>query len=317
MAVPFSDRGRPGPPSMVLEIPLTSLPDAPVNLRTTYTAEAVTLQWDPSGGIVGFLLDRSLLPPATPLDDGPSVPDAGLLPAGPTRYNVYREVRDKPIESATKEPESKEPATKEPESKEPDSKEPDSKEPETRASQSQQSEPKESGTKGSVPNKSEPDGTKTAAPAVLPVNPTPLQGFSFTDPLQNGGGRRCYSVTSVRGGPERAIEGHPSEPICMTPVDVFPPAPPTGVSPIAVEGAISLVWEANRERDLQGYYVWRGEEGSEMLTRITEQVVKETRYTDETVKPGVRYVYAVTAVDTQTPQPNVSLQSERVEVTAR
>jgi fibronectin type 3 domain-containing protein len=103
----------------------------------------------------------------------------------------------------------------------------------------------------------------------------------------------------------------------VTTVDVFPPAAPTGVSPIAVEGAISLVWEANSEGDLQGYYVFRGEEGSDTLTRITNEVVKETRYTDETVKPGVRYVYAVTAVDNQSPQPNVSAQSDRVEVTAR
>lgn len=262
MAVPFSDRGRPGPPSQVLEVPLTSLPDAPVGLRASYSAEAVTLRWDPSGGLLGFLLDLAPLPPATPLDDGPPAAESGALPAGPTRYNIYREI---PGQSDSK------------------------------------------------------DARETAPVAALvtPVNPMPLDGFSFTDPLQNDSRRRCYAVSAVRGGRARAVEGHPSESTCVTPVDVFPPAPPTGVSPIAVEGAISLVWEANSERDLQGYLVLRGEEGSEMLMRITNEVVKETRYTDQNVRSGVRYVYAVVAVDSQSPQPNVSAESERVEVTAR
>ena len=104
---------------------------------------------------------------------------------------------------------------------------------------------------------------------------------------------------------------------CVTTLDIFPPARPTGLSPIAAEGTISLVWEANTDRDLQGYLVWRGEDGSETMTRLTDEVVKETRYTDQDVKPGVRYVYAVTAVDNQSPQPNVSAESERVEVTGR
>jgi hypothetical protein len=63
--------------------------------------------------------------------------------------------------------------------------------------------------------------------------------------------------------------------------------------------------------------VLRGEEESETLTRITDEVVKETRYTDKTVQPGVRYVYVVVAVDRQAPEANISAQSERVEVTAR
>jgi len=262
MAVAFSDRGRPGPPSSVVEVPLTSLPDPPADVRAAYDAEAVTVTWEPSGGLLGFLFDRGPLPSASPLDDGPPVTLAGTLPPGPTRYQVYRAAEPAP-----------EPAS----------------------------------------------ASDKAAPPTGPVavTPTPLEGFSFKDPLQGDGRRQCYTVSAVRGRTEITVEGHPSMSACVTTVDVFPPAPPTGVSPIATEGAISLVWEANSERDLQGYFVWRGEEGSEMLTKITDNVVKETRYTDQTVKSGVRYVYAITAVDSRSPQPNVSAESERVEITAR
>ena len=261
MAVAFSDRGRAGPPSGVVEVVLTPLPDSPDEVRVSYDADAVTVSWTPSGGLVGFLFDKAPPLPASPLDDGPAVSDAGALPAGPTRYNVYRDVETEPDAEAA--------------------------------------------------------GKVRAAPPPLPLNPMPLEGFSFTDPLQSDGQRHCYVVSAVRGQSQRLVEGHPSMSACVTTIDIFPPARPTGLSPIAAEGTISLVWEANADRDLQGYVVWRGEEGSETLTRITEDVVKETRYTDQGVKPGVRYVYAVTAVDNQSPQPNISAESERVEVTAR
>ena len=60
----------------------------------------------------------------------------------------------------------------------------------------------------------------------------------------------------------------------------------------------------------------RGEAGSGTLTAVTTAPVKETTYRDTDVRPGVRYVYAVVAVDTATPQ-NVSVESNRVEETAR
>jgi hypothetical protein len=60
----------------------------------------------------------------------------------------------------------------------------------------------------------------------------------------------------------------------------------------------------------------RGEAGSATLRPLTKTPIKETTFRDDSAKPGVRYVYAVTAIDNAKP-PNVSAESNRVEETAR
>ena len=112
------------------------------------------------------------------------------------------------------------------------------------------------------------------------------------------------------------IEGEASPPQCVTPRDQFAPAAPSGLAAVPTAGQISLIWDANTEKDLAGYLVLRGEGADGPLAAITPAPIKETSYRDITVKPGVRYVYAVVAVDTATP-PNTSPQSARVEDTAR
>lgn len=79
---------------------------------------------------------------------------------------------------------------------------------------------------------------------------------------------------------------------------------------------ISLIWDANTEPDLAGYIVLRGEAPGDTLQPLTPKPIRETTFRDTTVKPGVRYVYAIVAVDNATP-PNRSVPSVRVEETAR
>ena len=112
------------------------------------------------------------------------------------------------------------------------------------------------------------------------------------------------------------IEGVQSAPACLTPLDKFPPAAPKGLRAVAEDGAISLVWDQNGEADLGGYMVLRGEAPGDMLAPITPQPIADANYRDATVKPGVRYVYAVVAVDNATPR-NSSAPSPREEATAR
>jgi hypothetical protein len=62
--------------------------------------------------------------------------------------------------------------------------------------------------------------------------------------------------------------------------------------------------------------VLRGEVPGETLQPLTPAPIRDTTFRDTTAKPGVRYVYAIVAVDSATP-PNTSAQSTRVEETAR
>jgi hypothetical protein len=69
-------------------------PDPPTDLRATYDATAVQLAWEPSGGLVGFLLDRQTGAEEPPFDvfpppTGESAPSASAPPP-PTTYRVYR-----------------------------------------------------------------------------------------------------------------------------------------------------------------------------------------------------------------------------------
>ncbi|HZM59617.1 MAG TPA: hypothetical protein VFB85_07460 [Vicinamibacterales bacterium] len=264
LAFAFSPRGRVGPPGTVAELPLFTLPDRPLGVVATYAADAITLSWEPAGGVVGALLDNALPIEPSPLEEAADAPPRQAAPAtpeGPTRYNVYRE-----IEVAADD--IREPAAQTPE----------------------------------VPP---------------PVNGAPLVALTYTEGSLLDGRRRCYTVRAVRGDGPTAVEGEPSEPACVTPVDDVAPAPPTGLSAASAPGEITLTWEPNVEDDLAGYVVLRGEAGDATLTPVTGSVTTEVRFVDGTVRPGVRYVYAVTAIDTRLPTPNVSMESARVEETAR
>jgi hypothetical protein len=276
-ALAFSPRGRPSPPpGTIAELRLTLLPEPPADVKATYGADAVRLEWEPSGGLIGSLFERVLSPELSPLEnpvpEASTEPPAPALLQGPTRYNVYRDLA--PLEETT----------------------------------SKSAEPV------SPPASPKPPGA--GAPA--PINPAPLDTLNFSDPLIGlDGRRRCYVVRSLRGDGAQTVEGLPSQPRCVEPVDDTAPEAPTRLSAKAGDGDITLEWEPNAEPDIAGYLILRGEAGDATLTPVTDTVVTETRFVDRTVRPGVRYIYAVQAIDSHLPRPNVSVESARVEETAR
>jgi hypothetical protein len=149
-----------------------------------------------------------------------------------------------------------------------------------------------------------------------PLNPELVTATSWEDRAIRFGEERCYVVRSVATAGETRIESEPSARQCTLPVDVFAPAPPTGLEAVALEGEVGLIWNRNSETDLAGYLVLRGEAPGEKLQALTPAPIREASYRDTAVRAGVRYTYAIVAVDNATP-PNQSGPSERVEVVGR
>jgi hypothetical protein len=149
-----------------------------------------------------------------------------------------------------------------------------------------------------------------------PINPNPLNETSFEREGVEFGKQQCFVVRSVVKVGFLSLESEPSERACVTPVDTFAPEAPKGLSAVSGTSVISLIWDANTETDLAGYIVLRGEAPGDTLQPLTPAPIRETNFRDTTVKPGVRYIYAVVAVDNATP-PNTSPHSARVEETAR
>jgi hypothetical protein len=163
------------------------------------------------------------------------------------------------------------------------------------------------------PNTALPPGTVEVP---RPLTAAPLDELTFADSVEFDR-ERCYEVRAVRGIEPGAVESAPSERRCLTPVDVFAPEPPAGLSAVTRDGAIDLIWEASPDPDVWGYVILRGTVGDATLQPLNTAPVIETQFTDTTVAAGTRYVYAVLAVDSRLPVPNISAESARIEEVAR
>ncbi len=138
-----------------------------------------------------------------------------------------------------------------------------------------------------------------------PLNAAVLSTASFNDPRVVFGTQRCYVVRTVRMQNGISIESEPTDPVCVTPVDTFPPAAPKALAAVAGDGAINLIWEPNAEPDLAGYLVLRADSPDGDLRPLTPAPIQETTYHDSSVRAGTTYVYVVAAVD-NAPEPNMS-----------
>jgi hypothetical protein len=112
-----------------------------------------------------------------------------------------------------------------------------------------------------------------------------------------------YQVQAIEKAGNSYAESGLSEPIAFESSDKFAPAVPAGLTAVPGTRTIELVWDRNTEKDLAGYRVFRdGKPVTEALTSPS--------FSDRDVKPGTKYRYEVSAVDSSG---NESARSQPVE----
>ncbi len=114
---------------------------------------------------------------------------------------------------------------------------------------------------------------------------------SYADTTIEFGKPYTYFVQAVEKRGEKYAESDLSAEITFTGTDRFAPAVPLGLTIVPGTRSIELVWERNSEKDLAEYRVYRD-------GRKISQGLASPAYSDRDVKPGTKYRYQISAVDT-------------------
>jgi hypothetical protein len=158
------------------------------------------------------------------------------------------------------------------------------------------------------------DPGRIGAPAAdVRLTNQPVSEPRYEDKRMDWGATRCYTVRTVETIAGLSIQSEAPPPLCETLKDIFPPGAPRDLQAVPGEGRIDLIWESNNENDLAGYVVLRATSPTGKLEPITPAPIQQSTFTD-TVQAGVRYWYAVQAVDKAG---NASPLSERKNEAAR
>lgn len=130
------------------------------------------------------------------------------------------------------------------------------------------------------------------------LNTEPMVGNIWTykdQPTESGD--YYYFVSTV----DTANNESPSNKVIANLDDVTPPLSPKGLVIKGDTGKVKLKWNVNTEKDLWGYYVYRGlsKQNQSAMVLITKRPFKGTFFIDSLNKVARnRFVYAVAAVDT-------------------
>jgi predicted phage tail protein len=136
------------------------------------------------------------------------------------------------------------------------------------------------------------------------INSALISGTEYADKNFQFGKNYRYIVRAVSLGTGGAqVESLNSNPVSVSPRDIFPPAAPERPSVAAPEPSsarLAIFFAANKETDIAGYNIYRSTDPDlpkQNWTKLNQTLLTRTTYQDDKVEPGKTYYYYVTAVD--------------------
>ena len=129
-----------------------------------------------------------------------------------------------------------------------------------------------------------------------PINATPILGNYFRDRSTGLGKKTYYKVRAVVKTPQGLIESQDSNEASIINNDIYPPTIPKQITIVSTQTSLDLIWFPNSEIDIAGYHIYRKEKKSRFI-RISSDLIRQTSFSDSTVKKGTTYFYKVTAID--------------------
>ena len=140
-------------------------------------------------------------------------------------------------------------------------------------------------------------GTTAGRYARRPLNKEPLRKTVFNDTAVQNDTTYYYMVRTVDSPALPWKESVDSGETSATPRDKTPPGRPGGITVVPGVGRVFLTWSESKEKDLAGYHIYRSVKRRSGYKRLTEKLKKRSTFSDETVKSGTTYYYAISAVD--------------------
>lgn len=150
---------------------------------------------------------------------------------------------------------------------------------------------------------------QTQGGELVPMNDIAIVQNSFSDTisLNNLNAKVYYAITALD---QRYNQSGQSVAIVLVKPLKVKPAPPYISKCEASDNGIELEWIPGNDETITSYSIWRGEQGSSELEKITTIADPSvTNYSDESLYEGVNYIYEVRSINQGNIESSPSLQA--------